>query len=724
MQRRSHAPTKGAVTRARWAVGLTCAVAATLAGPTALAQAGETSPLAQLTGGGAAAKAPAPTAEQLQQRFAKAAQERLPELAAAATARKAHLRSAGARAQRVRSKGAFADLGAASALRLTQQQFGQDLQAVAATAADSLGADRVLGFEDDHTAQVDVPGAKEHQLAISTVQPFRVRNDAGRKALVDLGLEATDGGFAPVNPIVDVTLPSSSDGELTVGDDLSLSASIPGGTTSSARRVGDSAVFYPEAGTDTDLVATPTSSGLETFFTLRSAQSPETASLTFDLPRGASLLAQEDGSVNVVRGTKRIGRISAPVAQDAQGTPVATSASVAGDTVTIRTPHRGKDVAYPILVDPIVEVDSLEDTADLDDVLPEEPDLEDLLEAPANTWLRLDSDVDNYDVTGGQGDGLYLHDYYLSASHGGAWLWTPPQRNNHIYDVEFTGVDFSRGGDTSTGAVLLAMSNVEGLSGEVIDADTADDEIALSDEDADTGSPGSEDVSIVEFLLLRIDFSPPINPYDHEAFVGGAVMHVEDLDDSEGPTFDDFDPETLPTDTVWSNANDTSDGTLLPATSYSHGVKRVEITAQSGTDPEIVLGYVEDPCDGTSLDPCPTHLGGGDGFDLDWSLLAEGHYTVRLRAIDGASNATVIPIPWGIDRTAPGITLGGSLAALDGLTTASTATLTLTIAGETTDDIAISGTMTYVFATLIIWITTAVADFMGTRMVRARRAAN
>jgi len=686
MQRRSQATTRGAGSRARWAVGLTCAVTAALAGPAALAQGQSTSPLAQLTGGGSAATA-APTAEQLQQRLEKNVRERLPELAAAATARKAHLRSAGARAQRARSKSAFGDLGAASALRLTQQQFGGDLEAVAATAADSLDADRVLGFEDDHTARVDVPGAKEHQLAISTVQPFRVRNDAGRKALVDLDLQATDGGFAPANPIVDVTLPSSSDGALTVGDDLSLTASIPGGGTTSGRRAGDSAVFYPEAGTDTDLVATPTSNGLETFFTLRSADAPETASLTFDLPEGASLLKQEDGSVNVVRGGKRIGRVSSPVAKDAQGTPVAVTSSVAGDTVTVHTAHHGRDLAYPILVDPIVEVDSLEDPADLDDVF----DGESLPEMPANTWLRLDGDVDNYDTTGSQGSGLYLHDYHLSATHGGAWVWLPPQRNNHIYDVDFTGVDFSRGGDPSTGVALFLFLNAEGLVGEVIDADTADDEVALSDEDTDTENPGSEDYSLVEFALLRIDFSPPINPYDHEAFVGGAVMHVEDLDDSDGPTFDDVDPGDLPTDTLFSNANAVDSGGTFAATSYAHGVKRVELTAQSGTDPEIVLGSVEDPCDGTSLDPCPTHLG-GDGFDVDWSLLDEGHYTVRIRAIDGASNETVYALSFGIDRTAPDATLGGSLAALDGLTTASTSTLNLTVAGEETDDLAISGT--------------------------------
>jgi len=695
MQQGPQGTQRGTGRRARRGIGLACVVAAVATVPGGIAVAaspatGNASAKVEqlLANGGAKAGKDAPSLAELQRSLARPAEEARVEAAAAAVARRARIGSAAARAERRRSVSAFGGLGAASALRLTQQQFGRDLEAVSTTPADSLAADRVLGFEDDHTARVDVPGAKEHQLAISTVQPFRVRDDAGRKALVDLDLQPTDGGFAPANPIVDVTLPSASDGELTVGGDLSLTASLPGGTAATARRIGDSSLFYPEAGTDTDLVAAPTSTGLETFFTLRSAQSPETAALTFDLPKGASLLAQENGSVNVVRDGKRIGGISAPVAKDAQGTPVATSASVDGDTVTVHTAHRGKDVAYPILVDPIVEVDSLEYGADVDDVL----DTEDLSGNPTNTWLRLEGDVDNYDVTGAQGDGLYLHDYYLSATHGGGWVWLPPQANNHIYDVDFTGVDFSRGGDPSTGAALFAFINAEGTVADSILTDTADDEVFLSDEDTDTGSPGTEELSAVEFLLLRIDFSPPINPYDHEAFVGGAVMHVEDLDDSDGPTFDDFDPETLPTETVWTNANDVGEDSVLAATSYAHGVKRVEITAQSGTDPEIVLGYTEDPCDGTPLAPCPTTL--AEPFDVDWTLLAEGHYTLRFRAIDGASNASVITFAVGVDRTAPDATLGGSLAALDGLTTASTSTLNLTVAGEETDDLTISGTST------------------------------
>jgi hypothetical protein len=63
----------------------------------------------------------------------------------------------------------------------------------------------------------------------------------------------------------------------------------------------------------------------------------------------------------------------------------------------------------------------------------------------------------------------------------------------------------------------------------------------------------------------------------------------------------------------------------------------------------------------------------------------------------------------------PSVAMAGLLALVSTI-------IALLIVNLIVDDISISGTMTYVFATLIIWITTALADFMGTRMIRARRA--
>ena len=65
----------------------------------------------------------------------------------------------------------------------------------------------------------------------------------------------------------------------------------------------------------------------------------------------------------------------------------------------------------------------------------------------------------------------------------------------------------------------------------------------------------------------------------------------------------------------------------------------------------------------------------------------------------------------------PSVAMAGLLALVSTI-------IALLIVNLIVDDISISGTMTYVFATLIIWITTALADFMGTRMIRSRRAAS
>ncbi len=65
----------------------------------------------------------------------------------------------------------------------------------------------------------------------------------------------------------------------------------------------------------------------------------------------------------------------------------------------------------------------------------------------------------------------------------------------------------------------------------------------------------------------------------------------------------------------------------------------------------------------------------------------------------------------------PSVAMAGLLALVSTI-------VALLVVNWIVDGVSISGTATYLFATLVIWITTAVADFMGTRMVRARRANN
>ena len=59
--------------------------------------------------------------------------------------------------------------------------------------------------------------------------------------------------------------------------------------------------------------------------------------------------------------------------------------------------------------------------------------------------------------------------------------------------------------------------------------------------------------------------------------------------------------------------------------------------------------------------------------------------------------------------------------AMAGLLALASTIIALIIVNVVISDISISGVATYVLATLIIWITTAVADVIGGRMIRDRR---
>ena len=59
--------------------------------------------------------------------------------------------------------------------------------------------------------------------------------------------------------------------------------------------------------------------------------------------------------------------------------------------------------------------------------------------------------------------------------------------------------------------------------------------------------------------------------------------------------------------------------------------------------------------------------------------------------------------------------------ALAGLLALASTVIALLVVNLIVDDISISGAGTYILATLIIWICTAVADMIGTALIRARR---
>jgi RHS repeat-associated protein len=187
---------------------------------------------------------------------------------------------------------------------------------------------------------------------ISSV-PLRATGTDGVKRPVNLGLQTTASGFAPANPLTAVSIARSSSGGVTVGSDGVRIT--PQGQSVNGSLLTDQSVFYPDVAPDEDAAVAPTINGVELFAVLRSRLSPETIRYTVSVPQGAQLRADLDGAVVVERG-RTIARVSAPIARDAQGSLVATTMSVSGNTIVLSVPHRELSVAYPVLVDPMMTI--------------------------------------------------------------------------------------------------------------------------------------------------------------------------------------------------------------------------------------------------------------------------------------------------------------------------------------------------------------------------------
>jgi RHS repeat-associated protein len=189
-------------------------------------------------------------------------------------------------------------------------------------------------------------------LETSTV-PLRVADGTGTKRPVNLSLAASGRVFAPIRPLAGLSIARDSGGGVAVGADgvrLTLRGSDVAGRT-----VGGQSVFFPGVGRDLDAAVAPALSGAELFTVLRSRLSPQEIRYRVALPADATLTGVEGGAV-ISRAGKTLARVPAPVARDAQDSPVPVEMRVVGSELLLNVAHRNLDVAYPVLVDPTVIV--------------------------------------------------------------------------------------------------------------------------------------------------------------------------------------------------------------------------------------------------------------------------------------------------------------------------------------------------------------------------------
>jgi len=259
-------------------------------------------------------------------------------------ARARWLRSPAARAKRRGSRTAFRNLSASTAAAVARSEHPAWMMQPAWRRPALIAGERRDGYLSDHVLKVERKGRRAASLMVSGAP---LRTDGNRP--VSVALRARGDGYEPEAPIVRSVLPRDpSDGFAFPDHGLTVRPDVA--DSSAARRLG-AKLFYDNVQADSDLVAEALPTGIATYFVLRSPAAPA----AFDLElEGGELRAIPDGGAELWQHGRRTFVVRPPLATDAQRQPVAVRYEVDGARLRVVVDHRGRDLAYPVLVDPEV----------------------------------------------------------------------------------------------------------------------------------------------------------------------------------------------------------------------------------------------------------------------------------------------------------------------------------------------------------------------------------
>lgn len=250
------------------------------------------------------------------------------------------------RERRRQSRRVFRDLGERESVQLARQQFPELFSADDHRALPLGAGESVVRYPEDDVALVETTSG-ERSVVDSTV-PLVTEED-GRQAPVNYGLERTEAGWEPANGPVDIEFGEQPADALAFTGDFR--AGVPGASGQGTRTANE--VFYADVGTDTDAWFGPSVNGARFAFQLRSEDAPE--ELRLDIDAGPSTdLRVEPGAraLAVLRSDEVVGRMTAPLAFDADGVEIDVTLRAEGDEIVFEIPHRGLDLAYPAVLDP------------------------------------------------------------------------------------------------------------------------------------------------------------------------------------------------------------------------------------------------------------------------------------------------------------------------------------------------------------------------------------
>lgn len=269
----------------------------------------------------------------------------------AATARRA---TPEAREERVRSRTAYRGLGRTEALALAERVFSGVFGDRAFTPVDLPDGAHVEDFFGSSGAVVR--GGGEPQFLESVGVPLTSTVGSGERGFVDMSLRPVDGGFEPRNPVTPLRISNTGVAQL---EKSGVDVKVDGVRVGLDPITEKGRVFLAGALPDTDLVVEPAPAGVSFGFQLRSVDAPEQATLFFDLPADTTLRMGSGSDADTVdlvdAGDEVIARVDAPAAWDADGEQVPVHYELDGARVRVVVTHRGRDVHYPLYVDPVYE---------------------------------------------------------------------------------------------------------------------------------------------------------------------------------------------------------------------------------------------------------------------------------------------------------------------------------------------------------------------------------
>ncbi|HET7418458.1 MAG TPA: Ig-like domain-containing protein [Solirubrobacterales bacterium] len=613
----------------RWIIVFTCLFGACVIAPgVAFSAEEEAEPRQERPG----SVLPLPDGEELGGALSQAFSQHRQQLAQ----REAELASPAAVAERERSRLAYADIGDGAAEELLHSVFGPVLAELNQDPARLLSDATVERYAGDEGAVVTSDG--ETQLLESNL-PLQAEEENGDLGQVDVTLAPTAEGWEPENPVVDLAIGGTADEGIEIGDE-GLTVTQAGAEDAVAAPLGDKSLFFGEvtAGSDTDQVVAPISSGVEIFNLLRSADSPESLRFQLDLPAGSELRAGPGGSAEVVDADGALTTlVPKPWALDAQGTQVPVEMTVDGDSLVLAVAHRDQDLAYPILVDPSIYQDwdswyNGQGTAGLAGWR---------WQQTSATWIYHGTeDSGGFPNYPGKGLFVYTAPATMQGQQWGQWIYSAPPG---AYLVSATISPFTRNNRGCPSSTNYYPYDYEGMWRE--SSGWANIKFNNAN-DYGTSSLGTWGESLIIGLSTDSSTNTTMTCW-RDLMIGGVGIMV---DDWQIPWMTIL----VPFPTSWMKKDATARTVEVKGTDMGLGVQKFILNT-----PGKEWTWDQPYCAGTYEDRCATERTGKITYTTE-GVGAEGKVPVFLQVIDPTDKRGTVERTLSIDGTAPTVTLGGS----------------------------------------------------------------